>query len=153
MRRSGGTSKRRLHALVLLAAFSLAGCKQAMYSVTIWNKTSKEINEVVASVSGVGLGMGVISAGFSKTHGTVNLPIPEQVEVRWLGGDSEQHSVSVEIRKWIRKPEKFDGRIHFVVNPNGTVSCIPVRRENSYPLLLKLDKASDGKALEPTAPV
>ncbi len=163
MRRRIATKRSGLGVLLLLSALSLVGCKQAMYSVTAWNKTGQDLHGLTVEVSGVGLGMGALVAAGTKGHGTVSLPIPEQATVSWKEGawcdpkkegcHPREHSVSVGVRKWILQPKKFSGDINIVINPDWTVSVIPARREEFYRVSVKVRKASDGKALEPTAPI
>lgn len=145
---------RILNLMLALTLLVLLGCKQEMYGVTIWNKTGKDLRSVVVQTSEGRLGFGFLVAAGSTGHGTVRIPIPDQLEVRWRGDDGSEEVAEKEVARWIRKPRAFGGILNFVINPDGSVSFIPVRNlPENFRFMMALKKLESGTSLERDHPI
>ena len=142
--------------LLALLSFGLWGCDEHEYGVTIWNKSGDEIEEATVRYGELHTVGGYIVAGGQVTH-LLALPFPDRVSVAWRSVDGEMHRVEKEVARWIKKGKRFEGKLFFIINPDGTVSFVAARDRTDggygYPTLEGLVEAADGKAYEPKDPV
>ncbi|MGB6639547.1 MAG: hypothetical protein WBG67_02115 [Thermoanaerobaculia bacterium] len=138
--------------LLLVAGF-VFGCTRREYSVIAWNKTAEEVRDFTVFFDGRGLLGGGVVPGGRKGYGYVQLPLPKTATVKWMAPDGSAHEREVDVEKWIKRESNFKGTLNFVVNPDLSVSFVPVRDRNSTVVYSRLLNASSGKSLEPKEPI
>jgi hypothetical protein len=108
---------------------TINGCAQlpmradTEYYIGFINKTGRELSHVDVYYGNVELmGPRGLVKSASTTEGVITLPVPPEVEVRWVD-NGQPHSVKLKTEDAVRKRLTFDWTLYFVFNQDGTVQA------------------------------
>lgn len=94
------------------------------YYIGFINKTGRELPRVdiyYGNVEVMGTGRGLVKGG-TATEGVVTLPVPPDVDVRWVDR-GQSNSVKLKIEDKVRKRLTDEWTLYFVFNADGTVQA------------------------------
>jgi hypothetical protein len=123
----------------------MSGCAQlptragTEYDIGFVNKTGRELMPVDVYYGNVELmGPRGLVKGATTTEGGVTLPVPPEVEVRWVDS-GQSHSVKLKIEDKVRKRLTDEWTLYFVFNQDGTVQAKALKDndEAGYAELIK----------------
>ena len=69
---------------------------------------------------------GVLRPNADKGMGQEPRPIPRKATVTWTDADGKPHAQDVEVAKLVTDPPRFSGTIYFRINPDATVTVVPL---------------------------